>query len=225
MIAAGALIVIDTRHLAQVDPAEQRAPCRRACRWRRPRGPTSPSERGRVGVVAHQRRHVERRREPRLPVIEQVAEALVGLLGRPEPGELAHRPQAPAVHGRVDPAGERVSRPASRSRRERADPPPCTAARPAHPTSVVNDASRSGTRIKRSTPLLGAGVPLSFGVVAIPNTSALRRGGAPAPAARRAHDAHPDQRGAGAQLAPQLLEAQDLPALLARRSAPARRPG
>ena len=38
-----------------------------------------------VGVVAHQRRHVERGREPGLTVVEQVAEALVGLLRRPEP--------------------------------------------------------------------------------------------------------------------------------------------
>ena len=38
---------------------------------------------------------------------EQVAEALVGLLGRAEPGELAHRPQPPAVHRRVHAARER----------------------------------------------------------------------------------------------------------------------
>ena len=61
-----------------------------------------------VGVVAHQRRHVERGREAGLAVVEQVAEALVGLLGRAEAGELAHRPQPPPVHRRVDAAGERV---------------------------------------------------------------------------------------------------------------------
>ena len=59
---------------------------------------------GVVGVVAHQRGHVERRREARLAVLEQIVEALVGLLARAEPGELAHRPQPAAVHRLVDPA-------------------------------------------------------------------------------------------------------------------------
>ncbi len=40
-------------------------------------------------------------------MIEQEPEPLVRLGGRAEPGELAHRPQAPAVHRRVDAAGER----------------------------------------------------------------------------------------------------------------------
>src|SRR5580765_9026385 len=72
------------------------------------------AERARVvRVVAHQRRHVERRREPGLPVLEEVAEALVRLLGRPEAGELAHRPQAAAVHRGIDAARERIrARPA-----------------------------------------------------------------------------------------------------------------
>ena len=72
-----------------------------------PSRPTSPSERGwseswpiRVGMS----NAVER---PGLTVVEQVAEALVRLLGGAEAGELAHRPQAAAVHGRVDAAGER----------------------------------------------------------------------------------------------------------------------
>ena len=58
-----------------------------------------------VGVEAHQRRHVERRRESGLAVVEEVAEALVGLLDRAEARELAHRPQPPAVHRGVDAAG------------------------------------------------------------------------------------------------------------------------
>ena len=41
-------------------------------------------------------------------MVEQIAEALVGLLGGTEAGELADGPQAPAVHRRVDPARERV---------------------------------------------------------------------------------------------------------------------
>ena len=75
------------------------------------------AERARVvGVVAHQRRHVERRREAGLPVVEQVAEARVRLLRRPEAGELAHRPEPAAVHRRVDAARERDTRRASRGR-------------------------------------------------------------------------------------------------------------
>ena len=41
---------------------------------------------------------------PPCPCVEQVVEALVGLLGGPEAGELAHGPQPAPVHRRVDPA-------------------------------------------------------------------------------------------------------------------------
>ena len=60
--------------------------------------------RGRVGVLAHQRRHVERDGETGLAVGEQVLVAPVGLLRGREARELAHRPQPPAVSGRVDAA-------------------------------------------------------------------------------------------------------------------------
>ena len=68
-----------------------------------------------VGVVAHQRGHVERGREAGLPVVEQVVEALVGLLAGAEAGELAHRPQPPAVHRGVDAARVGVGAGAARS--------------------------------------------------------------------------------------------------------------
>src|SRR5438128_2568492 len=61
-----------------------------------------------VGVVAHQRGHVEGGREAGLAVLEQVAEALVRLLGRAEAGELAHRPEPAAIHRGVDAARERI---------------------------------------------------------------------------------------------------------------------
>ena len=108
MIAAGALIVIETltsprsmppnsvSHVVERVDGDALAP--------------DLAERARVvGVVAHQRRHVERRAQARLAVVEQVAEALVGLLGGAEAGELAHRPQPPAVHRRVHAAGERIA--------------------------------------------------------------------------------------------------------------------
>src|SRR2546423_5003805 len=56
--------------------------------------------------MAHQGGHVKGGREPRLAVVEQVAKARVGLLAGAVAGELAHRPQAPAVHGWVDAACE-----------------------------------------------------------------------------------------------------------------------
>ena len=57
-----------------------------------------------VRVVAVERRQVERRREARLPVVEQVVEALVRLLRRAVAGELPHRPELAAIAGRVDAA-------------------------------------------------------------------------------------------------------------------------
>ena len=57
-----------------------------------------------VGVVAHLRGEVEGAREPGLAGAEEELEPLVGGLGRAEAGVLPHRPQPPAVHGRVDAA-------------------------------------------------------------------------------------------------------------------------
>src|SRR4051794_32125820 len=57
-----------------------------------------------VGVVTHERRHVEGRGQAGLTVFEQVPEALVRLLGGAESGELPHGPEPTAVHRVVDPA-------------------------------------------------------------------------------------------------------------------------
>ena len=61
-----------------------------------------------VGVVAHLRRQVERDAEAGHALRQQVAVAAVRLRRGPEPGVLPHRPQAAAVHGGLDPAGEGV---------------------------------------------------------------------------------------------------------------------
>ena len=53
-----------------------------------------PGRLGRVAVVAHLGRQVERDREAGLALLEQVAEALVRLGRRGEAGVLAHRPEA-----------------------------------------------------------------------------------------------------------------------------------
>ena len=59
---------------------------------------------GGVGVVAHQGGQVVGDRETRLPLLEQVLEAGVGLFGGAEAGEHAHGPQAAAMQGGVHPA-------------------------------------------------------------------------------------------------------------------------
>src|SRR4029077_8504834 len=69
-----------------------------------------------IGVVAHERREVECYRQTRLAVLEQEFVALVRVFGAPEARELAHGPEPATVHGRVDPARERIlTRPAQRA--------------------------------------------------------------------------------------------------------------
>src|SRR5205085_368861 len=62
---------------------------------------------GVVGVVPHLRGQVEGAAQPRLAGGEEELEPLVGLLRRPEPGVLPHRPRPPPIHLRVDAPGVR----------------------------------------------------------------------------------------------------------------------
>ena len=136
MIAAGALIVIDTLTSPRSMPCEQRLHVVQ----RVDRDALAPdlAQRARmVGVVAHQRRHVERGAQPGLPVVEQVAEALVGLLRRPEPRELPHRPQPAPVHARVHAARERKLAREPDPLRRAAGPASVYSARIGSPESVV----------------------------------------------------------------------------------------
>ena len=95
------------RHLAEVDPPEQVLHV--VERVDRDALTADLAERhGVIGVMPHQARHVERRAQPGLAVLEQIAEPLVRLLDRAEAGELAHRPQPAAVHARVHAARERI---------------------------------------------------------------------------------------------------------------------
>ena len=57
-----------------------------------------------VGIAAHQRRQVEGHAQAGAARRNQLLVALVGLLRRPEPGELAHGPELAAVAGRVNAA-------------------------------------------------------------------------------------------------------------------------
>ena len=57
-----------------------------------------------VGVVAHQRRQIERDRESATTVFEQIFVALVGFFGRREAREHAHGPQLAAIAGGMNAA-------------------------------------------------------------------------------------------------------------------------
>ena len=61
-----------------------------------------------VRVVSVERREVEGGREAGLAVIEKVVEPLVGLPRRAVTGELAHRPELPPIHRRLNAARVRI---------------------------------------------------------------------------------------------------------------------
>ena len=60
-----------------------------------------------IGVVSHLRRQIERDAQSADAVREQVPVPRVGFGGRAEAGVLPHRPEAAAVHGRMNAARER----------------------------------------------------------------------------------------------------------------------
>ena len=84
MIAAGALIVIEVVTLSSGIPANSVDHVVEGVD-RHPLDADLAERAGVVGVEAHESRHVERGREAGLAVVEQVAEALVGLGGLPKP--------------------------------------------------------------------------------------------------------------------------------------------
>jgi len=55
-----------------------------------------------IRVVTHQSWKVERSREARLPLRKQIAKPLIRIFGGAKSRELPHRPQAAAVHRRVN---------------------------------------------------------------------------------------------------------------------------
>jgi len=100
---AGELIVIDVVMAPRIDAVEQRFHVGQ----RRDVPAAFPDLAERqlvVGIAAHQRREVERDAQPRAARLQQLLVALVGLVRRSEPGELAHRPQLAAVAGRMNAA-------------------------------------------------------------------------------------------------------------------------
>ena len=104
--AAGELIVIDVLTRSSGRPSSRTSMSARRADRDAAR-PELAFGLGVVGVVAVQRRHVVGDRQAGLAGRQQLVEAGVRVLGRPEAGEHAHRPQAAAVAGRVDAAGER----------------------------------------------------------------------------------------------------------------------
>ena len=133
------------RDLVERDAVEQDPHVRE--RVDRDAGAPDLAERARiVRVVAELRRQVEGDREPRLPAVEQVAVALVRLLGRREAGVLADRPRPAAVHVAVRAARERDTRRALERRRARRRP-----CRPASPR--CRTPSRGGPSAARHAPI------------------------------------------------------------------------
>src|SRR5262245_8044159 len=61
-----------------------------------------------IGIAPHLGRQVEGHREPGLSLLEQVAVAAIGFFRGAKAGVLAHGPQPPAIHGRLDSAGEGI---------------------------------------------------------------------------------------------------------------------
>src|SRR5438132_1638284 len=90
-------------HLPDVDPTEEEAHVLEGGHCD-PASPELPLRLRLVRVVSVQGRHVERNAEARLPVRDQILEPPVRVLRAPVAGEHPHRPQATAVHGRMDPA-------------------------------------------------------------------------------------------------------------------------
>ena len=100
-----------------------------------------------VGVVAVQRRHVVGDREARLAGVEQLAEADVGVLGRAEAREHAHRPGPRPVARGVDAARERRL---ARAGRCRAAGPGRRSGRRRRAAGRRGDRRRSGRRARRA---------------------------------------------------------------------------
>ena len=95
------------RDLVERDPLERDAHV--VDRVDRDPGPPDLAEAPRiVGIEPELGREVERHRQPRRSVLEQVVVALVRLLRARVPRVLPHRPQLLAVHLAVDAAGERI---------------------------------------------------------------------------------------------------------------------
>ena len=129
-----------------------------------------------VVVVAHQRGHVEGDAQPRLPVVEQAAEAHVGLLRAAEAREHPDRPRPPAIAGRMHAARvrvlarqtqvalhiparvlqrRRVVQPLNRPRRDRHKRPrplPTLRLHPSVPLRPLAPQSRDRVAVEHSTP-------------------------------------------------------------------------
>ena len=91
------------RDRAQIDARDTGPPCRPTCRSPPRTDRPRPSAIGSSESQTHQRRHVERRRQPVPTGPDDLLEPPVGVVRRPEPGEHPHRPQLRAVHRRIRP--------------------------------------------------------------------------------------------------------------------------
>ena len=102
---AVALMVIEVEMRSSGMPAKRRSMSSMES-MATPTLPTSPSGHGRVGVVADLRGQIEGDGKPGGSLGEQEFVAAVALFGVAHAGVLAHGPEAAAVHGGLDAAGE-----------------------------------------------------------------------------------------------------------------------
>ncbi len=75
---------------------------------RHPAAPHLPSGAGVIGVIAHDRGHIEGHAQPRLPLLQQIAVTPVRIGGITETGKLSHRPEPAAVHIRLHTPGKGI---------------------------------------------------------------------------------------------------------------------
>src|SRR5208282_5022820 len=95
------------RNLVERQPGEQRLHVRQRA-YRHADASDFALGQQMIRVAAHLRGQVERDRQPRLTLLEQVAVAAVRLLRAAEARVLAHRPQPSAIHRRLHAAGKRI---------------------------------------------------------------------------------------------------------------------
>src|SRR5574341_1650335 len=57
-----------------------------------------------IRINPHQSRHVEGDAEARLPMLKEIFEAAIGVVGGPEAGKLSHRPKPASIHRWIDAA-------------------------------------------------------------------------------------------------------------------------
>ena len=124
------------RHPTHIDPRKQRLHIVKRVQ-RHPLTPNLTLAAHMIRVMAHQRRHIKRRRQTRLPMRKQIPKPLVGLLRRPKPSELTHRPQPRPIHRPIHTTRKRKLPRKPNPPQTTQHPRAHTTAQPAHHSDVL----------------------------------------------------------------------------------------